>query len=91
MAVEADLERAVCQWAVDHGGEALKLKIDGERGFPDRTIFLPGGKILIAELKRPGKNKRSEQQKRRVAWLQSLGFAAEFVESMDDLERLYDQ
>jgi hypothetical protein len=87
--IEADLEREVVKWAIANGGRALKLKIDNERGFPDRTIFLPDGEILIPELKRPGKSKKYEQQKRNIAWLQDLGFAAAFVDSLGELEELH--
>jgi len=90
MALESDFEKQVVRWAADRGGEALKLKIESERGFPDRTIFLPEGEILIPELKRPRNGKQYEQQRRRVAWLQRLGFASDFISSMEELEELYD-
>ena len=89
MALEANLEKKVVKWAEERGGEAIKLIDDGGRGFPDRTIVLPDRKLLFTELKRPKRNKWYEQQRRRIYFLQRLGFAADFVESIDGLEELY--
>jgi hypothetical protein len=91
MPLEKDYEEDVVAWAKDMGGEAVKLIDDGGRGWPDRTIFLPNAEIIIPELKRPRKNKRYEQQKRRIAFLKRLGFAADFCENMHELERLYER
>jgi hypothetical protein len=91
MPLERNLEDKVVAWAEKMGGEAVKLIDDGGRGWPDRTIFLPNCEIIIPELKRPVKNKRYEQQKRRISFLQRLGFAADFVESMDELNKLYEE
>ena len=87
--IEDDIEKQVVKWAEAEGGEALKLVIYSERGWPDRTIFLPGGRIAIPELKLPSKNKKYEQQKRRVAWLRSLGFASDFCTSLDQVKELF--
>jgi hypothetical protein len=90
MPLERDFEDDVVKWAERMGGEAVKLIDDGGRGWPDRTIFLPNAEILIPELKRPKKNHRYEQQKRRITFLQRLGFAADFCENMNELNRLYE-
>ena len=88
--LESSIEANVIRWAEGRmSGDALKLKGDGGRGFPDRTLLLPGSKIVFPELKRPGKGKRYEQQKRRIARLQELGFAADFCESLDDVIELF--
>ena len=87
--LESSLEKEVVEWAASEGGEAFKLKIDGRRGWPDRTIFLPGARIIIPELKRlTGSTKKYEQQKHRVAWLQSLGFGAGFCTTLDEVKEL---
>lgn len=89
MANESDLEREVAAWALTEGGRALKLKMENERGFPDRTIILPYGVIAFPELKRSrGSTKKYEQQKRMVEWLKSMGLPSEFCTSLDDVKRL---
>lgn len=87
MVLEDEVEKLICEWAEDEGGDALKLVIDGERGFPDRTLFMPGGIIAIGEIKKPRGGRRSEQQKRRVARLRALGFEAGFWKNVDDAKR----
>lgn len=84
--LEEDLERAVVKWADNLGGVAVKLKEDNKRGFPDRTILLPEARIVFAELKRPTRSKKYHQQKEWIKRLQSLGFAAGFFDSLDDIE-----
>lgn len=86
--IEKDIENEVEEWAISEGGKALKLVLFSERGWPDRTIFLPGGELLLPELKLPKKNKKYEQQRRTVAWLQSLGFRSDFCQSLEDVKRL---
>ena len=87
--LESTLEDDVIKWAEAEGGRALKLKIENERGFPDRTIILPGARIVFPELKRPGRNKRSKQQIEMVAWLQSMGLPSAFCETVDDVTELF--
>ena len=87
--LESGLESKVVKWAEAQGGEAPKLVLVNERGFPDRTLLLPGGRMLLVELKRPGKSKKYEQQKKWVNRLQELGFVADFFDNLDDIERAY--
>jgi hypothetical protein len=70
--LESSIERAFRDWVKrDLGLKARKLVDQGEEGFPDRTIILPGGRIVCVEFKsetghlRPG-------QARRIAELQGL-------------------
>lgn len=43
------------------GGLCLKFESPGYTGVPDRLILLPGGKVLFAETKQPGKKERPRQ------------------------------
>jgi hypothetical protein len=70
--LESSAERAFRDWVKkDLGLKARKLVDQGEDSFPDRTIILPGGRIVCIEWKsetgrlRPG-------QVRRIAELQGL-------------------
>jgi hypothetical protein len=87
--LEADLEADVVAWAKDQGGYSLKLKIEGQRGWADQTIFLPDRRIILPELKRPKHNDGgSINQKKWVRRLSALGFPTAFCESVEDVERL---
>lgn len=88
--LESDLEGEVVKWAQSEGGDAKKLVLYSETGWPDRTIFLPGGRIAIPELKRPKKNKRGHAQKIWVAWLKSLGVPTGFCETLDEVKELFE-
>lgn len=91
MAIEADLEREVIKWAKSQGGRALKLKIDNERGFPDRTIILPGGVVGFVELKRAnGSIKKYAQQILQIEWLKCMGYRAAFCETLDEVKELFE-
>lgn len=85
--LEFDLEDDFVRWAEAQGGVALKVKIEGVRGFPDRIVLLPGGRIAFVELKRKGKCKIYPQQMKWLKKLQSLGFVATLS---DDLEEIID-
>lgn len=43
------------------GAKCLKFVSPGYTGVPDRIIFLPGGAVVFAELKRPGEQPRQRQ------------------------------
>lgn len=85
--IEKDIEDAVIAWVESQGGRCVKLK-DEERGFPDRTIFLPGGIVAFVELKRPKRNKTYYMQKIWAERLSSLGFVVGFCTSLDEVKAL---
>lgn len=87
--LEKDLQANVVKWVEGRGGESYKLQIVNQRGWTDETIFLPGGEILLPELKLPTRHKKYEQQKKVIARLQELGFPAAFCQTMDEVEALY--
>lgn len=75
--LESTIEKAVVRWVYENLGiQGLKLKMDGKRGFPDRTWFLPGGQIFMIEFKRPG-GKLSASQRVVIEWLTGAGFKVE--------------
>ncbi len=72
MHTENDLESRCVQKIEALGGEAWKLVLLRRRGFPDRSIFLPGIPAFFVEFKRPKKGRVSAQQtevKRRLTEL----------------------
>ena len=44
------------------GCRCMKFVSPGFTGVPDRIILLPGGKVIFAELKAPGKKERRRQE-----------------------------
>lgn len=59
--LEASIERRFIQLLDDRGITHLKLNVNGNRGWPDRIVFLPGGRPVLVELKRQGEEPRPLQ------------------------------
>lgn len=51
--LESTIERKVVAWAKKQGIFTTKLASPGNRSLPDRIFWLPGGKPLLIEFKRP--------------------------------------
>lgn len=67
------------------GGEHRKVVYQGRRGSPDDWCFFPGGRLLIVECKTTGE-KPSRHQAQEIAWLQSMGFDARVVDSVEAVD-----
>lgn len=75
MTLERDIEDEIVRYVEEElGGRALKLKIDGDRGFPDRTLLLPDAVVLFIETKKPKTGRLSPNQRRWKKTLSGLGF-----------------
>jgi len=70
---EADIEQEFCKFAEKNKCKALKLIYLNKKGFPDRTVICPKGRVLFIEFKRLGK-KQSPAQKLTQKLLESFGF-----------------
>lgn len=76
--VEADIERRACEIiAKDLGVISVKFNTrGGDTGYPDRIFWLPGGKPLLIEFKKPG-GKLSAKQEYQIERLKKLGYLVE--------------
>lgn len=82
--LEAGLDVQCGRWVADKQGRFLKIKLENERGFPDRRVLLPGGVSAYVELKRPdGTGKPSPHQSYWIKVLNELGQDAFFCEDFD--------
>lgn len=54
----------------------LKLNVLFSRGWPDRLVFIPGGRPFLVEFKRPGET-LSPLQEKCHAMLKTLGYDVE--------------
>lgn len=69
------------------GGRAYKFVSPGNTGVPDRMILLPGGRIIFAELKAPGK-KPSPVQKLQHEKIKKLGFEVLVIDNKTAVDEL---
>ena len=58
--IEQQLKRTVEK--LEDGIMCLKFESPGMSGVPDRMILLPGGHVVFAETKQPGKHERARQE-----------------------------
>ena len=80
---ERVLERAVSKAVSDRGGLCLKLAVAAQRGWADRTVLLPNGKLIFMEFKHPnGKGRESPQQKFWRTAVRKLGHEWHLVDSL---------
>lgn len=85
---EAPIEAYLCKRVKELGGETRKTTYQGRGGAPDRWCFFPGGKLLIVECKRPGKNHLDPLQVVEIEFLQGMGFKAVWVNTIEDVDRV---
>ena len=85
---ELTIERALTLQVTLAGGIALKVKVIGRRGFVDRLVLLPGGKVLFVELKRPIGGRLSPQQRAFHAELRNLNMTVASVKNSAEIARL---
>lgn len=70
------------------GGAAEKVTVLGVRGFFDRLIVLPGGRVVFVECKRPSGGRFSAHQILRHARYKNLGAEVAIVRNEEDIDRL---
>lgn len=70
------------------GGICEKVTTIGYRGFFDRLVILPGGKIFFVELKRPRGGRMSAHQIQRHKAYRALGGRVEIILNVADIDRL---
>ena len=79
---EKDVEQALIRAVRKSGGLCLKFISPSMDGVPDRLCLWPGGRIVFAEVKKPGQRPRPLQE-RRMAQLRELGFRVAVIDSLD--------
>ena len=87
---EAEIESRFAVYATSKGCRAMKLVLLNGRGFPDRTVFCPGGQVFFVEFKKKHK-KLSKTQK--VMWrkLAYLGFTYYVCDEIGQAEKYLDE
>ena len=81
---EKVLEKLFSQHIKSLGGESIKLLPHLMNGLPDRLALLPGGFVLLAEIKSKGK-KLTLLQQRWAEKLKGLGFTHYVIDSSESL------
>jgi len=85
---EESVERYLQTKVKELGGVCEKVTVLGRRGFFDRLVVLPGGKILFFELKRPKGGRLSPHQIQRILQYRRLGAVVAVISNSADIDRL---
>ena len=70
------------------GGICEKVTVIGRRGFFDRLVVLPGGRVVFVECKRPKGGRISAHQIERHRRYKALGAVVAVVLNSADIDRL---
>lgn len=85
---EAAVERELMRRVKALGGLCEKVRVAGRRGFFDRLVVLPGGRVIFVELKRPRYGRLSPHQKQYRDRFAALGLAVAVVRRSEDIDAL---
>ena len=80
---ESKIESDFVDYAKQRGCRAVKLEVNGDKGWPDRMVLCPGGRTLFLELKNKS-GRPSAHQLVKQAELRELDYYAEIVSSLDE-------
>jgi len=89
---ESKLETELVRRVRASGGRAEKLQAVGRRGWFDRLVTLPGGRVIFVEMKRPRGGRLSAHQILRASTYRRLGAEVALIslpEQIDELLRDY--
>lgn len=87
--LEKTREDKFVEYAESKGCLCFKLRIDGINGFPDRSVFLPDGRVFFIEFKRPGGKVRPGQAEMKRQ-LEKRHFRVYVFDSFEDAKRMLD-
>jgi hypothetical protein len=85
---EAKIEEHLRKRVKELGGTHRKVTYQGRGGALDDWCFFPGGRLLIVECKRPKKNSLDPLQEVELAWLQRMGFKADWVNTKEGVDQI---
>lgn len=83
--LERNVEKKLVEKVKRLGGEAVKFVSPSSRGWPDRIVLLPEGRVAFVELK-TDTGVLSEIQKHRIVTLQKLGHEVHVLYGVSDVE-----
>jgi len=86
--LESAVERELLARVKAIGGVCEKVTVLGARGFFDRLIVLPGGRVVFCEVKRPSGGVLSQHQILRADRYRRLGAVTCVIRNSADIDAL---
>ena len=84
---ETDIETTFVKFAKNNRCQALKLIFLNKKGFPDRTIICPGGRVFFIEFKKKNKPQSAIQIK-VMKMLLKFGFEYHICDEKGQAEKI---
>ena len=89
-AQEKNIEKRLRAYVAKIGGIGLKFASSYYTGWPDRFIFMPWGRVYLAEIKSEGK-KLTPKQENRVARARKMKFTVFIIDSETSYQQTVNQ
>ncbi len=89
--LEVDIEKEFVSYASSKGCLPLKLILLNRRGWPDRTILCPRGRVLFIEFKRTANDKQTAGQMKYQHVIEIYGFEYHVCHDLDDAKSILDE
>ena len=70
------------------GGRCEKVQVIGRRGFFDRLVALPGGRVVFVECKKPRGGRVAVHQRQYADAYRALGLEVALVRKSEDIDAL---
>ena len=87
---EKYIEQKLVSEVRKRGGICPKWVSPGFAGMPDRLVLLPDGKLVMVEVKAPGKKPRPLQLARHRL-LEGLGFPVHVIDNIEQIGGILDE
>jgi hypothetical protein len=89
--LESAIETELVMRVKAAGGVAEKVTVLGRRGFFDRLVLLPGGRVVFVECKRPKTGRMSAHQIERHRVYKARGAVVAIVLTSADIDALLNE
>jgi hypothetical protein len=88
---EATVEQYLVERVEARGGTAEKVRTIGTRGFFDRLVVMPIGRVFFVELKRPRGGRLSPHQQKRIGLYRALGARVFLIKTTAEVDAFFAQ
>ena len=90
MFLESETEKWTKKKVIEMGGLFFKFVSPGNDGVPDRIAILPGGRIILVEMKTE-KGKTSPVQERQIGRIRGCGCDCRVIHGRKEAEEFIDE
>jgi len=86
--MESDIKHKICDWLDSAGFYTTLNVVTNRNGFPDVTVYCPGGRVFLLETKQPGKEMKALQKYRRDEIYKKVQAKAFRVDCLEQVKKI---